>query len=111
MNITAIPINDRHIAEHFGQAVLLQLHDEYGHCIGVFDNPSTRYQCGSKRALINLLVDHDVKQVVVRQLGDKLREQLLAHDMIIIETRQGDFYEPDSDSLVSPTHRPPFFPC
>ena len=87
--ITAIPVNDDRVANHFTKASHLVLVDERGVELSRTENPALGAYCSGKRKLVDLLVQQQVSRVVVRNIGERMLGKLLGHQIAVYQTDCG----------------------
>lgn len=87
--ITAIPVNDDRVANHFTKANYLAFVDERGVELSRIENPARGADCSGKRKLVDLLVQQRVSRVVVRNIGEQMLGKLLGHQIAVYQTDCG----------------------
>ncbi|OLQ75491.1 hypothetical protein BIT28_22925 [Photobacterium proteolyticum] len=87
--ITAIPMNDDHIASHFSKAEHFLFINEQGVEVSRHENPALAAHCAGKKALLKLLLQHHAERVVVRNIGQKMLGKLLSHQLSVTQTDSG----------------------
>ena len=103
--ITAIPVNDDRVANHFTKASHLVLVDERGVELSRTENPALGADCSGKRKLVDLLVQQQVSRVVVRNIGERMLGELLGHQIAVYQTDCGrrlftELCDPDTRVLT-----------
>ena len=103
--ITAIPVNDDRVANHFTKASHLVLVDERGVELSRTENPALGADCSGKRKLVDLLVQQQVSRVVVRNIGERMLGKLLGHQIAVYQTDCGrrlftELCDPDTRVLT-----------
>ena len=73
--ITAIPMNDDHIAGHFAKAERFVFVDEQGSTLAEIANPVAGNEC--KSALAELLQAQGARRIVLKNIGSKMLGKLL----------------------------------
>jgi predicted Fe-Mo cluster-binding NifX family protein len=87
--ITAIPMNDDRIANHFTKANYLVFLDERGIEINRIDNPALAANCAGKQKMVGLLAEQQVDRIVVRNIGERMLGKLLARQFAVYQTNCG----------------------
>ncbi|CNK89736.1 NifB/NifX family molybdenum-iron cluster-binding protein [Yersinia enterocolitica] len=87
--ITVVPMNEDRVANHFAKANYLVFLDEQGVEINRVDNPALSANCAGKKKMIDLLVEQQVNQVVVRNIGEQMLGKLLARQFAVYQTDCG----------------------
>lgn len=103
--ITAIPVNDDRVANHFTKASHLVPVDERGVELSRTENPALGADCSGKRKLVDLLVQQQVSRVVVRNIGERMLGKLLGHQIAVYQTDCGrrlftELCDPDTRVLT-----------
>jgi len=70
--ITAIPMKDQHIANHFSRADEMLFMDEQGQVKGRFANPALTEGCEGKQLLVSMILEHDAGRVSICKIGQQL---------------------------------------
>lgn len=79
--ITAIPVKDEQISNHFSKAQSLVFVDGLGKQIGHCDNLGAEDNCAGKQQLVDLIVAHRAERVLVRNIGQRMLGKLLACEL------------------------------
>ncbi|MGR5144986.1 NifB/NifX family molybdenum-iron cluster-binding protein [Photobacterium alginatilyticum] len=87
--ITAIPMNNDHIASHFSKAEHFLFINDQGVEVSRHENPVLAAHCAGKKALLKLLLQHHAERVVVRNIGQKMLGKLLSHQLSVVQTDSG----------------------
>lgn len=87
--ITAIPMNNDHIASHFSKAEHFLFINDQGVEVSRHENPVLAAHCAGKKALLKLLLQHHAERVVVRNIGQKMLGKLLSHRLSVVQTDSG----------------------
>ena len=87
--ITAIPMNDDRVANHFTKANCLVFLDERGVEINRVDNPALAANCAGKQKMVDLLAEQQVDRIVVRNIGEQMLGKLLARQFVVYQTNCG----------------------
>ena len=103
--ITAIPMNDDWVANHFTKANYLLFLDERGIEISRVDNPALVATCAGKQKMIDLLAEQQVDRIVVRNIGEQMLGKLLARQFAVYQTNCGrrpasELVDPAATGLV-----------
>ncbi|MGB6137050.1 MAG: NifB/NifX family molybdenum-iron cluster-binding protein [Shewanella sp.] len=87
--ITAIPIKDDHIANHFSRADSMIIINENAEVIASFANPALTEGCDGKKQLLSLIVAHGAERVIVRNIGQQLLSKMLNHQLKVFHVKNG----------------------
>ena len=87
--ITAIPMIDDRVANHFTKANCLVFLDERGVEINRVDNPALAANCAGKQKMVDLLAEQQVERIVVRNIGEQMLGKLLARQFVVYQTDCG----------------------
>ena len=87
--ITAIPMIDDRVANHFTKANCLVFLDEHGIEINRVDNPALAATCAGKQKMVDLLAEQQVDRIVVRNIGEQMLGKLLARQFAVYQTNCG----------------------
>ncbi|MBW8192546.1 hypothetical protein K0504_16015 [Neiella marina] len=87
--ITAIPMNNQDIAQHFSKALSLAFFDERGNEIHREPNPALDKSCAGKAAMLNVMVAQKAERVLVRHIGEKMLARLLNHSLNVFQMKRG----------------------
>ena len=103
--ITAIPMNDDRVANHFTKANCLVFLDERGVEINRVDNPALAANCAGKQKMVDLLAEQQVDRIVVRNIGEQMLGKLLARQFAVYQTNCGrrpahELVDPVASGLV-----------
>ncbi|MCW8328486.1 hypothetical protein MD588_06650 [Photobacterium sp. SDRW27] len=106
--ITAIPMNEDRIANHFTKAENILFINEQGEEVSRHANPVLRANCASKKDLLNLLIQQRAERIVVRNIGRQMLGKLLSHQLAVFQTHCGrrntaELTNPEAIGLVSLT--------
>lgn len=85
--ITAIPMNDDHIAGHFAKAERFVFVDEQGGTLAEIANPVAANEC--KGALAELFNAHGASRIVLKHIGSKMLGKLLDNGLTVYQASQG----------------------
>ncbi len=85
--ITAIPMNDDHIAGHFAKAERFVFVDEQGSTLAEIANPVAGNEC--KSALAELLQAQGARRIVLKNIGSKMLGKLLGSGLAVYQASQG----------------------
>ncbi|MFV0449091.1 MAG: NifB/NifX family molybdenum-iron cluster-binding protein [Vibrio sp.] len=85
--ITAIPIEQDRIANHFTKASQFVFYDQQGNCIATVTNPALDANCTGKEALITLLEQQNTRQIIVRNIGERMLAKLLACKFVVLQAK------------------------
>lgn len=95
---TALPLQGASLANHFTKATSFGIYDSNGLLVKQFDNPALESGCDGKSRLIEQLSLHQVTQVVVKNIGERMLGKLLGCNMSI---RQANLRGADVASIFS----------
>ena len=103
--ITAIPMNDDRVANHFTKANCLVFLDERGVEINRVDNPALAANCAGKQKMVDLLAEQQVDRIVGRNIGEQMLGKLLARQFAVYHTNCGrrsatELVDPVASGLV-----------
>ena len=106
--ITAIPMNEDRIANHFSKAEAFLFIDEQGEEVSRHANPVHGGHCGGKKGLVELLVREHAERIIVRNIGQQMLGKLLAHRLNVFQSDSGrrstvELVNPDAAGLVAVT--------
>ncbi|RWX56064.1 NifB/NifX family molybdenum-iron cluster-binding protein [Photobacterium chitinilyticum] len=87
--ITAIPMNENHIANHFSKAEHFLFINEQGVEISRYPNPVQGAHYAGKKELLKLLLEQQAKRIVVRNIGQQMLGKLLSHQLAVVQTDSG----------------------
>ncbi len=85
--ITAIPMNDDHIAGHFAKAERFVFVDEQGSTLAEIANPVAGNEC--KSVLAELLQAQGARRIVLKNIGSKMLGKLLGSGLAVYQASQG----------------------
>lgn len=97
---TAIPMRGEKISSHFKKAPLFKFFDEHGKLVGQLENPThpdKSEDCSSTNTLMAEFERHQVKRIVVRNIGERMLTRLLP---VGIEVWQTPTREVDAAALA-----------
>jgi predicted Fe-Mo cluster-binding NifX family protein len=89
MMITAIPMKDQHIANHFSRADEMLFIDEQGQVKGRFANPALTEGCEGKKQLVSMILANGADRVIVRNIGQQLLSKLLSQQLSVFHAKNG----------------------
>jgi predicted Fe-Mo cluster-binding NifX family protein len=89
MMITAIPMKDQHIANHFSRADEMLFIDEQGQVKGRFANPALTEGCEGKQQLVSMILANGADRVIVRNIGQQLLSKLLSQQLSVFHAKNG----------------------
>lgn len=106
--ITAIPMNEDRIANHFSKAENFLFINEQGEEVSRHDNPVHNSHCAGKKDLLELLIRQHAERIVVRNIGKQMLGKLLAHRLAVFQTnssRRGtvELANPEAAGLITLT--------
>lgn len=73
----AMPLQGTSLASHFTKAQSYALFDQYGKIVKQLDNPALNQGCAGKNKLIELFNMHNVSQIVVKNIGERMLGKLI----------------------------------
>ena len=85
--ITAIPMNDDHIAGHFAKAERFVFVDEQGRSLAEIANPVAANEC--KGTLAELFLAQGACRIVLKNIGSKMLGKLLGSGLVVYQANQG----------------------
>jgi predicted Fe-Mo cluster-binding NifX family protein len=83
--ITAIPVNDNRISNHFTKAQSLLFIDEQGVEISRHRNPALNGGCADKRKMLDLISGQGAERVLVRNIGEQMLGKLLGKNLEVFQ--------------------------
>lgn len=83
----AVMLTRGQLASHFTRAEQLQIVSPQGTVLATLPNPAAGEGCGGKQALLVTLKAHQVNQVVVRNIGERMLGRLLTGGMQVVQCR------------------------
>ncbi|WP_279460497.1 NifB/NifX family molybdenum-iron cluster-binding protein [Aeromonas veronii] len=92
------------LAGHFTRAEQLQILNPEGNVIATLVNPAAAEGCHGKQALLDALAHHQVGQVVVRNIGERMLGRLLAANIRVLQCRSARLPLP---ALLAPANLQP----
>ncbi|XQW88484.1 NifB/NifX family molybdenum-iron cluster-binding protein [Aeromonas veronii] len=92
------------LAGHFTRAEQLQILNPEGNVIATLANPAAAEGCHGKQALLDALAHHQVGQVVVRNIGERMLSRLLAANIRVLQCRSARLPLP---ALLAPANLQP----
>lgn len=103
--ITAIPMNEDRIANHFTKAENFVFINEQGEEVSRHANPAHSIHCAGKQNLLDLLIQQHAERIVVRNIGMQMLGKLLAHQLTVFQTNGGrrntvELANPEAAGLV-----------
>ncbi|ATL93212.1 hypothetical protein CK911_10570 [Aeromonas sp. CU5] len=84
---SALMLSQGLLAGHFTRAEQLQILSPEGSIITTLANPATAEGCHGKQGLLDALAHHQVGQVVVRNIGERMLGRLLAANIRVLQCR------------------------
>lgn len=103
-NNSAIMLDKGLLAGHFTRAEQLQILSPDGCIIATLPNPAAAEGCRGKQALLDALSHHQVGQVMVRNVGERMLARLLAADIRVMQCRSARLPLP---ALLAPANLQP----
>ncbi|MGY3854267.1 NifB/NifX family molybdenum-iron cluster-binding protein [Aeromonas aquatilis] len=101
---SALMLNQGLLAGHFTRAEQLQILSPEGNVIATMANPAAAEGCHGKQALLDSLAHHQVGQVVVRNIGERMLGRLLAANIRVLQCRSARLPLP---TLLAPANLQP----
>ncbi|AYV37992.1 TPA: NifB/NifX family molybdenum-iron cluster-binding protein [Aeromonas veronii] len=101
---SALMLSQGLLAGHFTRAEQLQILNPEGNVIATLANPATAEGCHGKQALLDALAHHQVGQVVVRNIGERMLGRLLAVNIRVLQCRSARLPLP---ALLAPANLQP----
>lgn len=101
---SALMLSQGLLAGHFTRAEQLQLLNPEGNIIATLANPAAAEGCHGKQALLDALTHHQVGQVVVRNIGERMLSRLLAANIRVLQCRSARLPLP---ALLAPANLQP----
>ncbi|MFB2709751.1 NifB/NifX family molybdenum-iron cluster-binding protein [Aeromonas veronii] len=101
---SAMMLSQGLLAGHFTRAEQLQILNPEGNVIATLANPAAAEGCHGKQALLDALAHHQVGQVVVRNIGERMLGRLLAANIRVLQCRSARLPLP---ALLAPTNLQP----
>ncbi len=83
--ITAIPMNEDRIANHFSKADSFVFVNENGDVLSRMANPALNANCSGKNALLTMLQTENTKRVIVRNIGERILGKLLENQFAVYQ--------------------------
>lgn len=84
---SALMLSQGMLAGHFTRAEQLQILSPEGNVIITLANPAAAEGCHGKQGLLDALAHHQVGQVVVRNIGERMLGRLLAANIRVLQCR------------------------
>ncbi len=84
---SALMLSQGLLAGHFTRAEQLQILSPEGNVITTLANPAAAEGCHGKQGLLDALAHHQVGQVVVRNIGERMLGRLLAANIRVLQCR------------------------
>lgn len=100
----ALMLSQGLLAGHFSRAEQLQILSPEGSVIATLANPAATEGCHGKQALLDALAHHQVGQVVVRNIGERMLGRLLAANIRVLQCRSARLPLP---ALLAPANLQP----
>ncbi|WP_439840326.1 NifB/NifX family molybdenum-iron cluster-binding protein [Aeromonas veronii] len=101
---SALMLSQGLLAGHFTRAEQLQILNPEGNVIATLANPAAAEGCHGKQALLDALAHHQVGQVVVRNIGERMLRRLLAANIRVLQCRSARLPLP---ALLAPANLQP----
>ncbi|WP_323887368.1 NifB/NifX family molybdenum-iron cluster-binding protein [Aeromonas veronii] len=101
---SALMLSQGLLAGHFTRAEQLQILNPEGNVIATLVNPAAAEGCHGKQALLDALAHHQVGQVVVRNIGERMLGRLLAANIRVLQCRSARLPLP---TLLAPANLQP----
>lgn len=101
---SALMLSQGLLAGHFTRAKQLQILNPEGNVIATLANPAAAEGCHGKQALLDALTHHQVGQVVVRNIGERMLNRLLAANIRVLQCRSARLPLP---ALLAPANLQP----
>ncbi|MEH8223484.1 NifB/NifX family molybdenum-iron cluster-binding protein [Aeromonas veronii] len=101
---SALMLSQGLLAGHFTRAEQLQILNPEGNVIATLPNPAVAEGCHGKQALLDALAHHQVGQVVVRNIGERMLGRLLAANIRVLQCRSARLPLP---ALLAPANLQP----
>ncbi|MFQ1941718.1 NifB/NifX family molybdenum-iron cluster-binding protein [Aeromonas veronii] len=101
---SALMLSQGLLAGHFTRAEQLQILNPEGNVIATLANPAAAEGCHGKQALLDALAHHQVGQVVVRNIGERMLGRLLAANIRVLQCRSARLPLP---ALLAPANLQP----
>lgn len=101
---SALMLSQGLLAGHFTRAEQLQILNPKGNVIATLANPAAAEGCHGKQALLDVLAHHQVGQVVVRNIGERMLGRLLAANIRVLQCRSARLPLP---ALLAPANLQP----
>ncbi|MFQ1592445.1 NifB/NifX family molybdenum-iron cluster-binding protein [Aeromonas veronii] len=101
---SALMLSQGLLAGHFTRAEQLQILNPEGNVIATLANPAAAEGCHGKQALLDALTHHQVGQVVVRNIGERMLGRLLAANIRVLQCRSARLPLP---ALLAPANLQP----
>lgn len=101
---SALMLSQGLLAGHFTRAEQLQILNPEGSVIVTLANPAAAEGCHGKQALLDALAHHQVGQVVVRNIGERMLSRLLAANIRVLQCRSARLPLP---ALLAPANLQP----
>lgn len=100
----ALMLSQGQLAGHFSRAEVLQILSPGGEILATQPNPAAAEGCHGKQALLDALAHHQVGQVVVRNIGERMLSRLLAANIRVLQCRSARLPLP---ALLAPANLQP----
>ncbi|MFM5008883.1 NifB/NifX family molybdenum-iron cluster-binding protein [Aeromonas veronii] len=101
---SALMLSQGLLAGHFTRAEQLQILNPEGNVIATLANPAAAEGYHGKQALLDALTHHQVGQVVVRNIGERMLGRLLAVNIRVLQCRSARLPLP---ALLAPANLQP----
>ena len=101
---SALMLSQGLLAGHFTRAEQLQILSPEGSVIATLANPAAAEGCHGKQGLLDALAHHQVGQVVVRNIGERMLGRLLAANIRVLQCRSARLPLP---ALLAPANLRP----
>lgn len=87
--ITAVPISNDKLANHFTKAEAICFFDQQGGLLCNFDNPATSGGCEAKSDLVALLKQQNTSSLLVKNIGQRMLQKLLDNGIQVFKVESG----------------------
>ena len=106
--ITAIPMNEDRIANHFSKAEKFLFINEHGEEVSRHANPVYLAQSAGKKALLHMLIQQGADRVIVRNIGQRMLGKLLDHRLGVFQIERGrrdisELAKPEATGVITLT--------
>ena len=88
--VIAMVVNEDQLANHFAKAKGIAFYNEQYELISVSENPAAEGSCcGGKKAALTLLKEMNTKQILVRNIGQRMLARLLDAGIRVYQSSTG----------------------